>query len=35
MVPARAYEPFGSVSFAGAQWPIPAQPAHFLSFLYG
>lgn len=33
--PGRAYEPFGSISFAEADWPVPGRQEDFLSYLYG
>eukprot|EP00658_Telonema_sp_P-2_P015429 TRINITY_DN15931_c0_g1_i7.p1 TRINITY_DN15931_c0_g1~~TRINITY_DN15931_c0_g1_i7.p1 ORF type:complete len:447 (+),score=80.14 TRINITY_DN15931_c0_g1_i7:237-1577(+) len=33
--PGNAYEPFGSVPFAGRDWPVPAKPKKFLGYLYG
>ena len=33
--PGCSYEPFGSVSFAGAEWPVPGRQDDFLSYLYG
>jgi len=34
-VPSDAYEPFGSIHFAGTDWPVPAKQESYLSFLYG
>jgi cytidyltransferase-like protein len=33
--PGAAYEPFGSIHYAGTDWPVPAQQKIYLSFLYG
>jgi cytidyltransferase-like protein len=33
--PGDAYEPFGSVCYAGADWPVPAKQETFLRYLYG
>jgi cytidyltransferase-like protein len=33
--PVDAYEPFGSLEYAGSTWPVPGQQEKFLSYMYG
>ena len=35
LVPTAIYEPMGALSYGGVVWPVPADSAGFLSWLYG
>ncbi len=34
-IPAATFEPFGKITFANMEWPIPLNPMGFLTALYG